>query len=64
MNELANKQLKITLIKSLIGRDQHQRNIVEALGLRKIRQSVIREDTPQIRGIIQKIGFMLKVEEI
>ncbi|MFA0815804.1 MAG: 50S ribosomal protein L30 [Anaerofustis sp.] len=64
MNELAEKQLKITLEKSLIGRNKDQREIVKALGLHKIRQSVIRPDNPQTRGIIQKIGFMLKVEEI
>ena len=61
---MAEKQLKITLEKSLIGRNKEQREIVKALGLRKIRQSVIRPDNPQTRGIIQKIGFMLKVEEI
>ena len=61
---MAEKQLKITLEKSLIGRNKDQREIVKALGLRKIRQSVIRPDNPQTRGIIQKIGFMLKVEEI
>ncbi len=61
---MAEKQLKITLVKSLIGRSKDQREIVQALGLRNIRQSVIRQDNPQTRGIIQKIGFMLKVEEI
>jgi len=61
---LADKQLKITLVKSLIGRNKDQREIVHALGLRKIRQSVIRTDNPQTRGVIQKIGFMLKIEEI
>lgn len=61
---MAEKQLKITLVKSLIGRNKDQRKIVEALGLRKLHQSVIRVDNPQTRGIIQKIGFMLKVEEI
>lgn len=60
----ANKQLKITLNKSLIGKNQQQRQIIEALGLKKIGQSVTRQDTPAIRGIIQKVGFMLKVEEI
>jgi large subunit ribosomal protein L30 len=58
------KQLKITLVKSLIGRNPKQREIVKALGLKKLHQSVVREDNPQTRGIIQKIGFMLEVEEI
>ena len=44
---MAEKQLKITLEKSLIGRNKDQRAIVAALGLKKIRQSVIRTDNPQ-----------------
>ena len=58
------KQLKITLKKSLIGRNEKQRKTVQALGLRKIGHSVVRPDNPQTRGIIQKIGFMLDVEEL
>ena len=58
------KQLKITLVKSLIGRNKDQRKIVEALGLKKLNHSVVLADTPATRGVIQKIGFMLKVEEI
>ncbi len=58
------KQLKITLVKSLIGRNKEQRKIVEALGLKKLNHSVVLADTPATRGVIQKIGFMLKVEEI
>ena len=61
---MAQKQLKITLVKSLIGRNKKQRETVQALGLKKIRQSVVRNDDPATRGIIQKIGFMLKIEEI
>lgn len=58
------KQLKITLVKSLIGRNKDQRKIVEALGLKKLNHSVVLADTPATRGVLQKIGFMLKVEEI
>ena len=61
---MAEKQLKITLVKSLIGRNKSQKRIIEALGVKKIGQSVIREDNPQTRGIIQKMGFVLKVEEL
>ncbi len=61
---MAQKQLKITLVKSLIGRNKKQRETVQALGLKKIRQSVVRNDDPITRGIIQKIGFMLQIEEI
>lgn len=56
--------LKITLKKSKIGRLEKQVATVEALGLKKIGQTVIKEDTPQIRGMINKIDFMLEVEEV
>ena len=58
------KQLKVTLKKSLIGRTANQKNNIEALGLKKIGQSVVKNDTPQIRGMITKMNFMLEVEEI
>ena len=58
------KQLKITLKKSIIGRNQRQRKTVEALGLKKIGQTVVHDDTPQIRGMIHKTDFMLDVEEV
>ena len=65
MRELAGeKQLKITLKKSLIGRNEKQRRSIEALGLRKIGQSVVKQDNPQMRGICRKMDFMLDVEEI
>ena len=65
MRELAGeKQSKITLKKSLIGRNEKQRRSIEALGLRKIGQSVVKQDNPQMRGICQKMDFMLDVEEI
>ena len=56
-------KLNITLKKSMIGRNQRQRATVNALGLRKIGQTVTHDDTPQIRGMIHKIDFMLDVEE-
>lgn len=58
------KQLKITLKKSIIGRNQRQRKTIEALGLKKIGQTVVHDDTPQIRGMIHKKDFMLDVEEV
>ena len=56
--------LKVTLVKSTIGCKKDQIATVEALGLRKLHQSVILKDSPAVRGSIQKIGFMLDVEEI
>ncbi len=58
------KQLKITLVKSVIGSTKKQRAVVKGIGLRRIRHSVIREDRPEIRGMINKIPHLLKVEEV
>lgn len=57
-------QLKITLVKSTIGRVEKQQATVKALGLNKIGKTVIHEDTPQIRGMITKVSHLVKVEEI
>jgi len=56
-------KLKITLVKSLIGHPERQRVTVRTLGLTKVNRSVIHEDTPQIRGMINKVAHLLKVEE-
>ncbi|MDN5293873.1 MAG: large subunit ribosomal protein [Eubacteriales bacterium] len=57
-------KLKVTLVRSLIGKPQDQRDTVRALGLRKLNSTVIKEDNPQIRGMIRKVAHLLKVEEI
>ena len=57
-------KLKITLIKSTIGRHENQIRTVKALGLRKIGQSVVKEDNPCIRGQIFAVKHMVKVVEI
>lgn len=57
------KTLKITLIKSTIGRKDDQIATVKALGLKKIRSVVEQNDTPQIRGMINKVSHLVKVEE-
>ena len=54
--------IKIKLVKSLIGRPEAHRKTVKALGLRKIGQVVEKNDTPQIRGMIHQVDYM--VEEI
>ena len=56
-------KLKITLEKCLIGRKKDHIATVNALGLRKIGKFVEQEDTPQIRGMIQKVSYLLKIEE-
>ncbi|MFZ5897662.1 MAG: 50S ribosomal protein L30 [Bacillota bacterium] len=55
---------KITLVRSVIGSNEEQRATVRALGLKKLHQSVIKEDTPQIRGMIKKVSHLVKVEEL
>ncbi len=64
MRKKKTKKLKITLVKSVIGYDKKQRETVKGLGLRRIRHSVIREDRPEIWGMIRKIPHLLKVEEV
>ncbi len=56
--------LKITLVKSTIGSTPYQKKVVEALGLRKLHQSVELPDTPQTRGAANKVSHLLKVEEV
>ncbi|WP_434306339.1 50S ribosomal protein L30 [Clostridium botulinum] len=56
-------KVKITLVKSLIGRKKDQIATVNALGLKKIGNIVEHEETPQISGMIKKLSYLLKVEE-
>ena len=57
-------QLKITLIKSPIGAIPKQRATVKALGFHKVYQTKIHKDNTAIRGMIQKINHLVKVEEV
>ncbi len=59
---MANK-LKVTLIKSLIGRTEKHKASVRGLGLRRINHTVELEDTPSIRGMIAKVYYLVRVEE-
>ena len=56
--------LRITQVRSTIGSKQNQRATLASLGLRKIRQSVERADTPQIRGMIRTVRHLVAVEEV
>lgn len=56
--------LEITLKRSLINKTEKQRAVVRGLGLRKLNHKVIRQDTPEIRGMINKIIFLLEVREL
>ncbi len=58
------KKLNITQTKSVIDRTKTQKLTIEALGLGRPNYSKIHNDTPQIRGMINKVSHLLKVEEI
>lgn len=57
-------KLKITLVRSTIGCKDDQIATVKALGLKKIRDVVEKQDTPQIRGMINKVSHLVEVQEI
>ncbi|AIQ20756.1 50S ribosomal protein L30 [Paenibacillus sp. FSL R7-0204] len=57
-------KLQITLVRSVIGRPETQRVTVKTLGLRKTNSSVVHNDTPAIRGMINKVSHLLSVTEI
>jgi large subunit ribosomal protein L30 len=57
-------KIKVTQVKSQIGRLQNQKRTLEALGLRKINQEVEHEATPQILGMVKKVQHLVSVEEI
>jgi len=61
---MAEKKLSVTMTKSKIGRLKSHQACLKGLGLRKIRQTVEVVDTPENRGMINKISYMLKVEEV
>ncbi len=56
-------EFKITLVKSHIGKPAKQRAVLKGMGLNRLNKTVILKDTPEIRGMIQKVAHMLKVEE-
>ena len=60
--EAAPKGFVITLRRSPIGTPQKHRRVLSGLGLRKIRQTVTRLNTPQVRGMIGKVGYLLEVQ--
>ena len=57
------KKIKITLTRSPIGRQEKQHKVLRGLGLRKLGRTVVREDTPAIRGMVAKVNYLVKVEE-
>ena len=55
------QNVRVTLRRSPIGTPERHRLVLRGLGLRHIRQTVIRPDTPQVRGMIHKVGYLLEV---
>ncbi|BBP46837.1 50S ribosomal protein L30 [Thiosulfatimonas sediminis] len=63
MSKMSDKKIKLTLVKSIIGRLPAHKACVSGLGLRKMHQTVSVIDTPENRGMINKVSYLLKVEE-
>ncbi len=57
-------KLKLTLVRSVIGRSKKQKATIEALGLRKMNQTVEKDASPQVRGMVKKVQHLLTVEEV
>ena len=56
--------IRVTLTRGLSGRDERVRRVVKGLGLTRVNRSVVRKDTPEIRGMVEKVKFLLRVEEM
>jgi len=57
------RKIRVTLVKSFHGRLQSHKDTVRGLGLRRIRHSVELDDTPEIRGMINRINYLVRVED-
>ena len=60
---MADKKVKVTLVKSLIGTKQSHRATVRGLGLRRLNSSSVLVDTPAVRGMINKVSYLVKCED-
>lgn len=61
---MAKKKLRVTLVRSIYGRVKNHKACVRGLGLRRMHHTVEVEDTPQNRGMINKVSYLLKHEEV
>jgi len=61
---MSDKKLKVTLVKSISGRLKKHKACAAGLGLRKMHQTVEVIDTPENRGMVNKISYLLQVEEV
>jgi large subunit ribosomal protein L30 len=59
---MADKKIKVTLVRSVAGTKQPHRATVRGLGLRRLNQTVELIDTPEVRGMVNKVAYLLKCE--
>jgi large subunit ribosomal protein L30 len=60
---VAEKKIKVTLVKSVIGTKQDHRATVRGLGLRRLNHTTELQDTPAVRGMIKKVAYLVKCED-
>jgi len=63
-DSLSGKYLQVRLVRSLIGRPRKQREVIKGLGLRRIDSQSILKDTPEIRGMINKVPHLVQIKEL
>ncbi len=61
---MADRKLRITQIKSAIGRKEVQKRTLKALGLKRLHHTVVHPDRPEIRGMVNRVFHLLEVEEV
>jgi large subunit ribosomal protein L30 len=61
---MAEKKLRITYVKSAIGYSIRHKATIQALGLRKLNQTVVQDDTPTVRGMLAKVNHLVEIEEV
>jgi large subunit ribosomal protein L30 len=64
MTEASLGQIKITQVRSASGRIRNQKDILKALGLKRIRHTVTHKNTPEIRGMVKKVLHLVEYEEL
>lgn len=58
------QKLKITLVKSFIGRPEKQRKVLRGMGLTRLNRGILLNDTPEIRGMVNKVSHLVTMEEV
>lgn len=61
---MAQKQIKVTLVRSVIGTKQDHRDTVRGLGLRRVNSTKVLIDTPEVRGMIRKVDYLVTVSDV